>query len=646
MFQLIFSTLMTFIIPAFVISGIISFFIGNKKEQYSPIITVIAGFGISPLFMSLILYFVINLLPLRSEFFYLYTVTVIALLPGCLFYKYSIEVWKSFIKCILDEVRQMPRNFYYICFYIMVICLIGYVFVQGIFFPIGSHDGDAYFLFSKLFLRDFNPDCYPMTGCDITGFFFYGPWHPPALPLIYVWLQISSGIHGEIICRAISPIYSFYLLLIVYFSMRNEKYEYSPILVCLLLLLTPLFVWQSYQNSIDPLRWFIFYLSFYMFYVSFNKSFPSFKECFLLGFIIGLMLYLHISSVLAAFSVMAGIGVFVLWKLLKKKQLSGNIYGFLWKMLLIGMLALIFGGYEYFKNYREFGNVMGPNTNYALLSTKLNISSVNEAEIFKKKSHKEMPYSTRMQIFLKPYIYGILFYIFLAAVFILFCRKRTDDSSSFKAKMLLLIMLFSIPVIYRFYGNRRYIGTVLPFVACFSGLVFECYIRSLFTTYKKFISVICISMLILCVSVFLFFNNEIKSIFSGRNVITILSASKKEQNEALFPDFNKAVDFTINNTDKSSKFIVSDTNLNFHMTAERYGLIWTQIETIAKSNDPKDIYEAMRENKIEYVLLDPLAQYYYVNLWETFDIMLKDPDKFDLIFNKETKIWKIKAPLF
>lgn len=615
--------------------------------------STILGLGLTPLLISMFLYLSLLVFPSKSNLLYVGLVCFAFLIGFWVlrhkFLIYLNDLYLSLKTWRIKDFKSLNKDKLFI---IILVVLVGfYIFYQGLNTPISSNDGSIYNQIGRNLYSQKNLDNYPMYFADNkTGFFWTGAQHAPALPLIYSWnYLLQGGSQSDVLARVVSPLYALYLGLLIYFVVKKYHGAYAGIFSLLLLVSTPIMVWQSYTNSIDPIRFFLFFLSFMILgkLVEFNDK----KLVLLLGLIVGMSMYIHLAGLLVAFVVLAVYTVFA--KINFKQKLAG--------LLIIVSIAILTGSIPYIVSFVRFSNISGPNT-YSLLDVKVKdfyspqelvqTGAAGQISVGVKSKpiivlSKELIFA-RLQIFSRPELFGLTYYMVLFGIFywLIKIKKTPMDQVMF-----LGLLLMTIPIMYKYYLNRRYILMTLPVAIYFGAIGLGQFYENLKRNKKEkwvWIGMFCL-LLITILAYFSTVSISSSKITSanataGGGKLHYLLSNKYEQDRILSLDSFAAIDF-INQKTPSDAIILTSDNGRYYAFAQRKSIFVYDpvLQDFFQSEDLNQAVLILKKIGINYIIANQIANIGSNDYTESLigKISLNDQLS-EVVFNGETKVYKLK----
>lgn len=635
--------ILTFFASALILGGVLkNFFQKPKKLLNSSEITILSlGFG--PALISLLLYFLLLFSPHKTDSFYIIFISAIYIVLGLAyrrpFKKYSKEVWSALIT-FKKRARFLKLDILLMGLLALAVGI--YIFVQAVGYPILSNDGSTYGAFGRYFYEQRSLDNFPMeTADEKTGFYFSGAQHPPGLHLLYTWFYMVQGNTSfDGLLRIVSPMYALYLVLLLWLILKERAGNYAGMFGVLLMALTPLVVWQAYENSIDPIRMFFIFASFVLLAKFLQKE--VFKLVILLGASAGLALYTHAAGILALMVIV------LVYLLLSRANFRQRIK---WVFLMAG-IALIFGGTQYGLNFLKFKNVLGQSS-YHITDVKVK-GFYRPAELewqgqsgtilltTKTQIPKDLIFG-RLQVFSRPELFGLSYYIFVFAViyWLRKMRKLTLDKV-----MLLGVILCAVPIIYKFYVNRRYILTVHPMVVYFGGLMLGSVYENL--KKKKWTKWFWLGFLIVLLAALVVYflpssisSVKLKSGGEGAKKNYLLS-SKREQNQILSSGLFEALNYLNTQTPPESIVLTYD-NGRYYYYAQRYGIYWREprMQDFYSLGDKMAAYQYLRDLGIDYLIIDQIYNKDTSFKDSYLKEIVEDQKLSKLVFEGDTRVYQL-----
>ena len=631
--------IVTYLFSGFVIAAFFKTILKKHKDVISSAEILILGFGLGPITISLILYFLFLFFPNKANLFYIFIVSIIFLLMLFIGRK-NVLKGREFLKW-LKGIKNMEKDVILIVAFVSVV--MSYIFIQGICFPVVSHDGPVYGYYGKYLYQEKNLDNYPMRKPDKKTGAYLGVAHPPGFPLIYTWFYLLQGnTKSDILARTVSPMYALYLIILLWIILRTRKNKYCAAFGVLLLALTPLFIQQSYDNSIDPIRIYFIFLSFILL-AKFIAS-DLFVIMLFTAIAAGFALYIHAAGILVL------LVIAITYLLLSKKNIRRRIVS----AALIGIIAITLGGVQYGINSIKSttGSIFGSSSSFAFFS----------AETFKLISYAKptliargqfgkiglggIPRSIthgRLQVFSRIELFGLSYYIFLFALFYwirYICKKRMD------VVLLLGAILFAIPVIYKYWVNGRYIFTIHPMIIYFGGLVLGTIYNRLKERklQKKFWIIMFFIFLVMTTLFFAPDSIASRKLGSIKKISRYMFSNKKEQAYMIHPIF-EAIEYINIKTAKDSTVLVFRAPEYFY-NSKRKGIYYRDpiLKKFYRIHNTNEAYEYLRNLDVDYIIINSFYEQLSVFKNSEFKNILEDKELCDVVFEKKgTKVYQLKA---
>lgn len=633
--------ILTFFVFGYIITRLLSKFFSDVLSQSE---RLILGLGIAPLLVSLILFFLFLIIPNKEGAVYVAGVFIVFLL--ILLFTISTKEKQVAYLPLISFKKLMKEQKDFLVFLVLSIAVMGYIFFQAIAFPISSHDGTVYATMGRILSREKNLNNFPTKVPDQTGFYFSGGQHPPGLPLIYAWGNFLSGTDSDYFQRTVSPMYALYLLILLWLvlkeramNFKKKSTDYAPIIGVILLLITPAFIWQAFENSIDPLRMFFVFASFVILWKTIQEK--SFKLLILLGSVSGLALYSHASSTL----------IFAILILLLMFFLPFHFWKKVSYTLIFACVVVVIGGGQYIINYTRFNNILGQST-YGLTEIKVKnfYSSAQSAFVDQAGSLTIAPKISlsrelifgRLQVFARPELFGISYYLFILALIYWLKTKRKEKLDKI---FLAGFLLFAIPVIYKFYLNRRYILTVQPIVVYFGSI----YAGQIYESLKKkkmakwFWAVLLVIFLSIG-GILLAQGSIVSKLVSkgGSSQLDYFLSNKDKRNKIIAPGTFEAIDFIKQETPKDSVILTFDDSRFFYF-AERKGIymLSPQLASFYFASNGEEAYKALIDLKVDYIFVDVINNELYIDKSSLIINFLNNGHYSTLVFDEHSKVYKL-----
>jgi len=570
-FLVILIGLATFFGTGVILNAVLSY-CSHRFHQDLPFSRILA-FGFGPILLSFLLYFLFWFFPYKQNIFYILAIALVFLILAIFFRRWLKVPITEIIKNITDFFTWKDSKFQFTLRIIFCLAIL-YIFVQAVAFPIMANDASVYKNFGEMLARDKSLANYPTLQSDkITGFYFNNIKHAPTLPLLYAWFNLFGNDYGQIV-RIIAPLYFLYLAILLWLSGNKLKEEAGDFCL-LLLLLTPLIVSQTYNNSIDPIRLYTVFSTTVVFGFFLQK--PSIFKAILTGIFLGFACFMHGTGFVLFF------GLLISYLLFFREKMKKLIM----YLLIIFGLAFLIGGNYYLLNKQ---------------SNRAPIRIINQS-VNLNKVVKKTNYFNRFQIFLRPEYYGPIFYVFTVSLFFLLKKKNLilKDRAIILSSM---IVLFGI--IFFYFDNPRYVLMVAPISILYSSW----FIGDLTSTKKKtfIFSLIIILLLILIAASFVIFSSVTDKLNSKTNKIKYIFSNKVDQARLLEPGFFEAIDFLNSNTTTDEIILTSD-NGRFYNLCSRKGIYWLSPEVkVIYTLDGDQVVNKLKDLKIKYVFIDRLKR--------------------------------------
>lgn len=601
----------------------------------------VIGLGLGPLTISLFLFFLLLIFPNRTNTFYLIFIILLFVFPALIYRRIIINNLFSYYRSFLllpNKIRSSDKLFWFLGFSVLIIG--AYIFVQSLAYPFTSHDGSIYRLYGKYIYEQKNLNNYPMVNSDeSTGFFVKGAQHPPGFPLIYTWLDLYRGGSSDGMHRAVTPLYIILSGAVLFLILRKRSGVYSAFLGIALLAMTPLLIKQSYENSIDPVRFYCilapYLLAIKLLYAK-NIYLPV-----LIGIILGLGIFIHTSGIL----------IFFVLPLVLLFRIKGKPKEKIAVASLIVVSGLLIGGWQYGINYTRFHNITGPISTSIFKVKNIKIWDrgliVNKltgtTDLNKLPISNELLYG-RLQMFSRPEYYGLVFYLLVLALlyWFKFLKRKSEDWL-----FIFSILLISIPVIYKYYWNPRYFFIILPLAIYFPALMLEGIYLNL--KKRKLIKYFWIcGAAMLGIIIFVFLQSSVTNKIQGdkNGMLTkakYLISGKIDQEKALRPEMYEAFDYLNNSTAEDSLIVTSD-NSRYYYFVKRKGLYWydPKLAKFLHIEDEGETYRFMGSIGVDYVLLDAKDKDYNPVFYNKLKKLVTNQDYFEYIKGNDFRIYRIK----
>jgi hypothetical protein len=277
-------------------------FIYNK--EINPTKALIYSLGLSPILNLLILYYLLFFFPGKPVLFYL-------IFPLFLLGLLWVFIPKTFLL-----LKQIKLNYFLI---IILSFIISYLFSSAK--TLTEHDTLEYALQGKHF---FNKMAVYYTSYPFhpeNGFYYIG-LHGFTFPLIYTWELMFNklfNVESIILFKMINPLYSFFLLILVFEEVKTISKTYAFWSVALIALSMG-FIFNALQFHLEMLREFLFLVFVSFFIRALNDA--SIKNILLFAAIAGLQSTVHSIGAIASLIAMAILVFYIFYHNIDKKIIT------------------------------------------------------------------------------------------------------------------------------------------------------------------------------------------------------------------------------------------------------------------------------------------------------------------------------------
>jgi len=282
--HLIFTYLISSIV-IFLVLGQFSFIKTNHSRLFWGL-----SFGLGPIFISWILACLLALFPKQSNLFYLSIIYTLFLFMLSISYK-AFPLWISGFKAQFFHLRRIEKFVLMIIVFLLILNFLLIVVIPNFF-----SDSLDYMHMAKIIAKNRDLSLYPMVSSHTTRSLIASWTHPVGYMGVYVWTYLGSPVLNLNLSLQITSYFYAVSLLLAFISFFDKKDILLSLLSCLLLMSTPLYFYQVYQASIDPIRCYTFCIAlmFLTKIIQFEReSDNSFKNYLLLGFLLGMACFSH-----------------------------------------------------------------------------------------------------------------------------------------------------------------------------------------------------------------------------------------------------------------------------------------------------------------------------------------------------------------
>jgi hypothetical protein len=498
------------------------------KKVFDNKLIFLLGYGISPLLISLLLYYLYSFFPSRDWIFY----ALIIYAVFAIFFIVSIKGIKRVrIKNILEKIKGVLNKTFQLDIFkkillAFVLFVVIFTLIRNIFYPTTYTDAVEYLKQGFVYSQDHSHDRLKKRG-TFSNFDknnpLYGPEDKfqmnkairPALPIFYSFFYKDKN-PTLLNFFSIDFIYSYYFLcLFSIVAYIINRFKPKNTLLGLTFLLSCYFLTKlSYSNYKIIITAFFAVTSLFLLY-KINKN-KKWVPAIFLGILCGLMIFINYTG-LVIFGIISLIGLFSY-----KTKFSNK--------LVIILIILIFSsffsggeikGYKNFifnKNFLSSENMKGTYDSREFNSRlegegRKDLAEVVEgedkkdlAEVVEGEDKKEILLYTlitkKLQAFTQFQFFGFIFWLFLVILIMILIKKRKLDRFS-KINLAFIFIFFFIffdpfflnPHKYAYVLSLgyRYTATLSVFVAIFVALHYENFLiilKKIKLNYLKFILIL------------------------------------------------------------------------------------------------------------------------------------------------------------
>jgi len=455
------------------------------------------GFGISPFFISIILYYLYLFAPGREWFFYssiIYIVYLFILISNITETKKVIVDSTKFLANLLSKIVSLLKssalpNKLYISFVLFVVL---FVFVKGLAYPFTWPDMSSYLEQGYILTnnRSLNSLVDRDPLCEGTSCFQVNPAVCPAIPLLQSFLYHKAENFYDNSFRGIRFVYFYYFFLslcifIYIFLEINNNRE---------LLLLGLTLWlSSYSFSHlmifgfkEIIYIFIILANLYIIYLLNIKKETNVNLSFfsiIIGALLGIGIFLNFDGVIIA-------GIILLILLFSGKKTNFSIKNKSISLALISLLIILFGGRVLYTETSQFifnkGLISNGNRTETFFSksNELEGHSITEEKIDEKQNQgkilSEILMKGKLQSFTQPQFHGLIFFLFLFSL--IFYIKDKKGRNLFISIIGFFVLLYSFVIRDPFFLNPHRYAYVLAISQKYTTLLIP--LASVFVAYN------------------------------------------------------------------------------------------------------------------------------------------------------------------
>lgn len=329
----------------FLFGGSVCFALFNYSLGKYKKVNVLISMGLGPVFASLILYYLLVLIPGLSSAFYLGIITLAWLV--ILYWKRTevqtfftvLSTYKQDVINLLSINRGLNYYFFHTnnVAFLVIFGVFAFGFYNCIMTSVIGHDPLEYMVQGKYFF-DQKEIIYQKHNFHSTNGFYYVGLHgwsfPLQVTLEYLFDDLTFAGY-DLYFRLLTPIYGVILLSLTYYLVKlKSTVEWGVAAICLLVFAKGFFIGINYVH-IDAYRIFLIALAIYSLIVFINKA--NFSQLLLLSFVAGNAAFTHSLSVFITVFIGIALFLFVKRTVINKIKLVATF----------AILVIAFGGIHY-----------------------------------------------------------------------------------------------------------------------------------------------------------------------------------------------------------------------------------------------------------------------------------------------------------
>jgi len=420
-----------FIFVYFVAGFILSLFIRLvAKKAFDNKLTFLLGYGIAPLLISLILYYLYSFFPSKEWIFYALVIYILFVI----FFISSIKETRNIqFQKILGKIKNLSKKVFrldvfkkVLLFFILFVII--FTITRNISYPTIYTDAVEYLKQGFVYSQDHSHKKL-LEKETFSNFSknnpLYGPEEEfqmnkairPALPIFYSFFYKNEN-PSSFNFFSINFLYSYYfLLLVVAFTYIVNRLNPKNVLLGLTFLLSCYFLTKlSYSNYKAIITAFLSLGSLFLLYKIIKDK--TFAPAIFLGILCGLMSYINYTGLVIS-GILFLIGVFALKTNLKQKILT--------VLIILTTFVLFSGGeikqYQGFIFKKSFLSSENRDTTYS------SEEYINRLEIEGRKNDANFKIYTlvtkKLQAFTQIQFFGFIFWLFLAILILSITKKES-----------------------------------------------------------------------------------------------------------------------------------------------------------------------------------------------------------------------------
>lgn len=284
----------TYILSSFIIFLLVSELIDVNDKNARIYFGATCGLG--PLVISWILACLLSIFPGYPKLFYLIGVNLFFIVFAILGRKQVAILFRAIHEQYL-QFKKLNK-----CLLLSILLLFFCILILKLFNPNFNSDPLDYMHMAEVIAKDRNLDLYPMITANSYRSMIASWTHPVGYIGIYIWTYLGSPFSNLDFSLEITSFYYTVCIFLFYINLVSKEDINTGLLGFLFLITTPLFYYQVYQASIDPIRFYTFFVA--LSFISEILTIEQLKKAkilnyLFLGFLLAMSCFSHSFGILS-----------------------------------------------------------------------------------------------------------------------------------------------------------------------------------------------------------------------------------------------------------------------------------------------------------------------------------------------------------
>jgi hypothetical protein len=255
--------------------------------------------GIGPIAISWLLFHFVLLAPRHEPAFYV-TATAACCAAALYFGRTRLACLLTIYRDLAGAARRHgPPDGVTALLAGLVAAVALFIVCIGVSFPIVEGDALGFAQEARLIYRDLSFENYPTVNADAETGYHYDTFQVPCLQMLYVWFFLLTQTSAvDVLARTVAPMYALYTALLLAWALyRRTASAETALWGCLALIAAPLFATESYYNTQDPHRIYLFFSALLWLEIAVGAT-TMMLATLLLGLFVGLAIYGHFAGLM------------------------------------------------------------------------------------------------------------------------------------------------------------------------------------------------------------------------------------------------------------------------------------------------------------------------------------------------------------